>query len=75
MHDLNNGCDCEDAVKGRSLKILVLEIILLVFFKMDEKIIYAFRGWIGFVAFMDMGTAVRCFIENRSFLGQHNLGN
>jgi len=38
---------------------------------MDQKLLYAFRGWIAFVAFMDMGTAVRCFIEKRSFLGEH----
>jgi len=38
---------------------------------MDEKLLYAFRGWIAFVAFMDMGTAVRCYIEKRSFLGEH----
>lgn len=29
---------------------------------------YAFRGWIAFVAFMDLGTAVRSYIEKRSFL-------
>ena len=38
---------------------------------MDQKLLYAFRGWIAFVAFMDMGTAVRCYIEKRSFLGEH----
>lgn len=29
---------------------------------------YAFRGWIAFVAFMDLGTTVRSYIEKRSFL-------
>ena len=38
---------------------------------MDQKLLYAFRGWIAFVAFMDIGTAVRCYIEKRSFLGEH----
>lgn len=32
--------------------------------------IYAFRGWIAFVAFMDLGTAVRSYIEKRSFLSK-----
>lgn len=36
---------------------------------MEQKLLYAFRGWIAFVAFMDMGTAVRSYIEKRSFLG------
>ena len=40
---------------------------------MDQKILYAFRGWIAFIAFMDMGTAVRCFIEKRSILGEHSF--
>lgn len=31
---------------------------------------YAFRGWIAFVAFMDLGTAVRSYIEKRSFLSR-----
>lgn len=31
---------------------------------------YAFRGWIAFVAFMDLGTAVRSYIEKRSFLSK-----
>ena len=39
---------------------------------MDQKLLYAFRGWIAFVAFMDMGTAFRCYIEKRSFLGEHS---
>ena len=37
---------------------------------MDRKMIYAFRGWIAFVAFMDLGTAVRSYIEKRSFLSK-----
>uniref|UniRef100_A0A1B6DEZ1 EXPERA domain-containing protein n=1 Tax=Clastoptera arizonana TaxID=38151 RepID=A0A1B6DEZ1_9HEMI len=37
---------------------------------MDQKIMYAFRGWIAFVAFMDFGVAVRSFIEKRCFLGE-----
>lgn len=32
--------------------------------------LYAFRGWIAFVAFMDLGTAVRSYIEKRSFLSK-----
>lgn len=31
---------------------------------------YAFRGWIAFVAFMDFGTAIRSYIEKRSFLSK-----
>lgn len=31
---------------------------------------YAFRGWIAFVAFMDLGTAIRSYIEKRSFLSE-----
>lgn len=34
-----------------------------------HKLLYLFRGWIAFVAFMDFGTAFRAFIERRSFLG------
>ncbi|KAJ2941814.1 hypothetical protein O0L34_g15791 [Tuta absoluta] len=34
----------------------------------QNKVLYAFRGWIAFVAFMDLGTAGRSFIERRSFL-------
>lgn len=36
---------------------------------MERKLLYAFRGWIAFVAFMDLGTAFRSYIEKRSFLG------
>lgn len=39
---------------------------------MERKLLYAFRGWIAFVAFMDLGTAFRCYIERRSFLGDHS---
>ncbi|CAG9760958.1 unnamed protein product [Ceutorhynchus assimilis] len=35
---------------------------------MESKILYAFRGWIGFVAFMDLGITAKSFIEKRSFL-------
>ncbi|KAK5639165.1 hypothetical protein RI129_011657 [Pyrocoelia pectoralis] len=35
---------------------------------MDGKLMYAFRGWIAFVAFVDLGTAIRSYIEKRSFL-------
>lgn len=31
-----------------------------------------FRGWIAFVAFMDLGTAFRSYIERRSFIGDHS---
>lgn len=34
-----------------------------------HKLLYLFRGWIAFVAFMDFGTAFRSFIERKSFLG------
>ncbi|XP_014361736.2 uncharacterized protein LOC106713444 [Papilio machaon] len=37
----------------------------------QNKVLYAFRGWIAFVAFMDLGTAGRSYIERRSFLS-HN---
>lgn len=37
---------------------------------MERKMIYAFRGWIAFVAFFDLGTAVRSYIEKRSFLSE-----
>jgi hypothetical protein len=39
---------------------------------MDQKLLYAFRGWIAFVAFMDIGTAIRCYIEKHSFIGEHS---
>ncbi|XP_075228257.1 uncharacterized protein LOC142328421 isoform X2 [Lycorma delicatula] len=38
----------------------------------DQKLMYAFRGWIAFVAFMDLGVAVRSFIEKRCFLGEYS---
>ncbi|KAL1498314.1 hypothetical protein ABEB36_009130 [Hypothenemus hampei] len=34
----------------------------------NSKILYAFRGWIGFVAFMDLGVTAKSFIEKRCFL-------
>lgn len=37
----------------------------------QNKVLYTFRGWIAFVAFMDLGTAGRSFIERRTFLN-HN---
>ncbi|CAK1552920.1 unnamed protein product [Leptosia nina] len=40
----------------------------------QNKVLYAFRGWIAFVAFMDLGTAGRSYIEKRSFLS-HNGEN
>ncbi|XP_060529003.1 uncharacterized protein LOC132703640 [Cylas formicarius] len=36
----------------------------------NSKILYAFRGWIGFIAFMDLGTTIRSFIEKKSFLSK-----
>lgn len=44
---------------------------LKVLSEMDRKMLYAFRGWIAFVAFMDLGTSFRSYIEHRSFLGDH----
>ncbi|XP_055852649.1 uncharacterized protein LOC129916623 isoform X2 [Episyrphus balteatus] len=38
---------------------------------MQSRVLYAFRGWIAFVAFMDFGTAFRCYVEKRSFLSQN----
>ncbi|KAL5288689.1 hypothetical protein ACFFRR_009112 [Megaselia abdita] len=38
---------------------------------MDKKVLYAFRGWIAFVAFMDLGTSFRSYVEKRSFIGDH----
>lgn len=34
----------------------------------ERRLLYAFRGWIAFVAFMDLGTDFRSYIERRSFL-------
>lgn len=39
--------------------------------RMDKKVLYAFRGWIAFVAFMDLGTSFRSYVEKRSFIGDH----
>lgn len=38
---------------------------------MERKLLYAFRGWIAFVAFMDLGSAFRSYIEKRSFVDEH----
>lgn len=35
----------------------------------------AFRGFVGFVAFIDIGSAARAYIEKRSFLGDHSDSN
>lgn len=29
-----------------------------------HRYIYALRGWLAFVAFMDLGTAFRCFLDD-----------
>lgn len=39
----------------------------------QNKVLYAFRGWIAFVAFMDLGTAGRSYIEGRSFLNNNSV--
>ncbi|KAK3861724.1 hypothetical protein Pcinc_032340 [Petrolisthes cinctipes] len=36
---------------------------------MVHQVIYALRGWIAFVAFIDLGTAIQCFLDADSFLG------
>nr|XP_053645188.1 uncharacterized protein LOC128697486 [Cherax quadricarinatus] len=36
---------------------------------MVHQVIYALRGWIAFVAFIDLGMAVQCFLDADSFLG------
>ncbi|KAF6205500.1 hypothetical protein GE061_019673 [Apolygus lucorum] len=40
---------------------------------MDQKIMYAFRGWIALVAFMDMGVALRAFIEKKCIFGEYSF--
>uniref|UniRef100_A0A224XYK1 Putative hth-type transcriptional regulator n=1 Tax=Panstrongylus lignarius TaxID=156445 RepID=A0A224XYK1_9HEMI len=40
---------------------------------MDQKIMYAFRGWIAFVAFMDLGVAFRSFIEKKCIIGEYSF--
>ncbi|CAL4083480.1 unnamed protein product, partial [Meganyctiphanes norvegica] len=35
------------------------------------QVIYGLRGWIAFVAFIDMGMAVQCFMDAEQFLGSH----
>lgn len=42
---------------------------------MDQKLMYTFRGWIAFVAFMDLGVAARSFIEKKCFLGEFSNKN
>lgn len=37
---------------------------------MDVKYLYFFRGLIAFVAFSDIGTAVRAFVENKCVLNE-----
>lgn len=36
---------------------------------------YTFRGWIAFVAFMDLGVAARSFIEKKCFIGEFSNKN
>ncbi|XP_050532178.1 uncharacterized protein LOC126900481 [Daktulosphaira vitifoliae] len=38
----------------------------------QEKVLYAFRGWLAFVAFMDLGVTFRSFFENKCILGTHS---
>lgn len=47
------------------------DISLQMTMSIDQKLMYAFRGWIAFVAFMDLGVAFRSFIEKRCFLGEY----
>jgi hypothetical protein len=40
----------------------------------EDKILYTFRGWLAFVAFMDLGVTFRSFFENKCIMGtQSNL--
>ena len=39
---------------------------------MVHAVIYAMRGWIAFVAFIEFSNAIRCFIDEKQFL-QGNL--
>lgn len=40
----------------------------------EDKILYTFRGWLAFVAFMDFGVTFRSFFENKCIIGtQSNL--
>ena len=32
------------------------------------QVIYGLRGWIAFVSFLDLGTAVQCFIDTDDYL-------
>ncbi|XP_050442633.1 uncharacterized protein LOC126846856 [Adelges cooleyi] len=38
----------------------------------EDKILYAFRGWLAFVAFMDLGVTFRSYFENKCILGIHS---
>lgn len=35
----------------------------------EDKILYTFRGWLAFVAFMDLGVTFRSFFENKCIIG------
>ncbi|XP_037072744.1 uncharacterized protein LOC119093837 [Pollicipes pollicipes] len=37
---------------------------------MVHSMIYALRGWIAFVAFISMATAIRCFLDTENYLGK-----
>jgi hypothetical protein len=39
---------------------------------MVHKVIYALRGWLAFVAFIEFSNSIRCFIDEKQFL-QGNL--
>ncbi|XP_043197974.1 uncharacterized protein LOC122368269 [Amphibalanus amphitrite] len=36
---------------------------------MVHSMIYALRGWIAFVAFISMATAIRCYLDTENYLG------
>lgn len=38
---------------------------------MVHAVIYCMRGWIAFVAFIEFGNSVRCFIDDKRFLAGH----
>jgi len=33
-----------------------------------HPVIYAMRGWIAFVAFIELSNAIRCFIDEKDFV-------
>lgn len=35
---------------------------------LTDKVMYSFRGLIAFIAFMDIGLAIRSFVEKRTIL-------